>query len=335
MDIKTFTLEIYDLIKSYKKTIVFTAIIVSIISLGIQILLQIDLSNSENGDAEAMGVPAYLEIYIEQENLGAFGNSYLLEIISTQEDVIDTIEKDTGIEIQSVLATFAEDNLPIYTEDDPINIERNTSSNLMYITVEIGSDEENLKVANAYMEWFQNTNSNFFDDKEVYIITEPALIDIEELGKKTEGISTSSLILPIVAGIVIGSILGLIISLLKVLVNEKIIYGFAYGWNPNDLYIKKLNKIDSDQLVHDILIGNSDSIAIISQEKLSSEVTDKLMRANRQEGIFNNISAVPIEKNIEEFVIVIERNKTSKEWYNTQRNTLKLYPHSRVKIIEI
>lgn len=335
MDIKSFILEIIELIKKEKLTILLTAIIVTILAIAVQVLAVYDFG-SEDDTEDAVSVPAKLDMYIEQENIGAFSNSYLMEILATDPEVVREVSEASNVDIETVLETYAENNDIIYTTEDPINIERNTSSNVMMMTINVGSNEENLAVANAYENWFENTTAPFFEDKEVFLISDPELSGNIPVNSDNNSLSMRTVMIRSVLGLLLGVLVGMVIAILKAILNDKIKYSFTYGWNTNDIHIKETKSASAAKAAHDILSSQVNSIAIVSEKSLSNELLKELNSNNsRSYNIYDNIANISLDNKVDEFVLVIERNETTKDWYSKQRNDLKLYPNSRVKIVEI
>lgn len=335
MDIKSFILEVIELIKKEKLTIFITAIIVTIMAIAVQIVAVYDFGSKDDTE-DAVSVPAKLDMYIEQEGIGAFSNSYLIEILATDPEVAREVSEASNVDIETVLETYAENNEVIYTTEDPINIERNTSSNVMMMTINVGSNEENLAVANAYETWFENTTAPFFEDKEVFLISDPELVGSIPVDSDNNFLSIGSILIRSVLGLLFGILVGLVIAVLKVILNDKIKYSFTYGWNTTDIYIKETKSTPAPKTAHDILSSQVNSLAIISEKSLSNELLKELNSYNSREyNVYNNIANISLDKQVNEFVFIIERNETTKNWYNKQRNDLKLYPNSRVKIVEI
>ncbi|GAA0366569.1 hypothetical protein GCM10008932_18340 [Alkalibacterium iburiense] len=336
MDIKTFILELWDLIKKEKWLITLITIIISALSVAVLFIMQSDFQSTEEGEEEIITTPAQFDIYLEEELQGAFTNSYLLEIMLTQEEVIREIENMTQVDIETVLEEFAEENETIYTPEDPINIERNTSSNLMEVTVNIGSDEENLAVADAYTEWLEDNDLEFLSNKNVYILSYPDIIDEEELSMTVGQLSVRNVLIQAIVGIVIGIGIGIFVAVLKVLLSNKIRYGFTYGWASDEIYMKEDSGASIDKVAFDILNSDFDSLVVLSENDLDQTLKDKIVQYDSKNvKITKQISELPISEQYNEFVFLVKRNETTKDWYHSQRKDLKLYPDVRVKIVEI
>ncbi|WP_161878216.1 hypothetical protein [Alkalibacterium sp. MB6] len=337
MDLKSFSLEVWQLIKDYKKLIASLAIIFSLLFAGVRLLMQWDFQTVGTETIETEGVPSNFDLFIEQDNLGTFTNSYLIEILATQPEVVSSMEQETGIVIQDVLDEFSENFDPVYTNEDPINIERNTSTNVMTVTIGVGTSEENQELAEAYYSWVSESEHPFFDDKNVYLLSEPEATEEEPVFVNGEGPTASivSVILMAGIGLVFGIVAAIAIAILKALLHDKILYSFTYGWKSDDIYMRELNQA-GDKVAYDILSGHADKVVILTEHPLSEELVNALTKMGQHQfSIHSNVTSIPIDERFEECSIIIQRKLTSKDWYASQRKNLKLYPSARTKIIEI
>lgn len=336
MDIKTFILELWDLLKKEKWLITVVTMCVAILSLAVLFIQRFDFNTSgKSEDLEQTGIPTIFEAFVEEEYVGAFTNSYLMEIILTQEDTIDEIEYMTQIDIANVLEEYAEENDPIYSSEDPINVERNTSSNVLEITFNLGTEEENLSVADAYADWIIENDVEFFDNKNVYLVSEPDYIEGEELAMTSNELSIARILIQGALGIVFGLIVGFVISVLKVLLNDKIKYGFTYGWAADELYIKESKDEKDSKIAYDILSSNVESLVVLSENILGKSLVDEITHLKPQNiKLIKDISELSIDEVVDEFVFIITRDETTKDWYHSQRKNLRLHPEVRVKIVE-
>lgn len=184
------------------------------------------------------------------------------------------------------------------------------------------------KSGTSYPRMFGQTRNFYFTDPVTYIPT--PIINTEN------GLSIRSLVVPGLVSLVIGLILGLAFSLVWAIFNKKIRYGFVYGWDVEDIYLKYDSTDDSKQITYDMLQSNLNNIAVISQYDLPEDLSNELERSvEKHAAVYPEISDIPLNTRVEEFALVIQRNQTTKEWYQRQRQHLKTYRQKSVKIVEI
>ena len=148
MTIKQLLKDLKLLIKNNVKIVVSFIIATFILLSSVIFFINRDRKHLDNLERSDSSV-AEMGIYIENEDDTSFMNSYLLEILINNDETISMIEKEVNANISSVIDEFTEENDPIYTDEDPINVKRNTSSDIHEITIDLGKSDTNLAVANA------------------------------------------------------------------------------------------------------------------------------------------------------------------------------------------
>lgn len=336
MDLKSFILEVWQLIKDYKKLIVSLAIVFSVLFAGVRLLIQWDFQSVGTETIETEGVPSQFDLFIEQENLGTFTNSYLVEILATQPNVVSSMEQETAITIQDVLDEFSENFDPVYTNEDPINIERNTSTNVMTVSIGLGTSEENQELAEAYYSWLNEPEHPFFNDKDVYLLSEPELNEEQAfINGESQSFSIVSILVMATIGLVFGIVAAIFIAIIKALLHDKILYSFTYGWKSDDIYMRELNQKDN-KIAYDILSGHAEKVVVLTEHPLSEGLVKELTNLGQNNVvIYSDVTAIPVDERFDECALIIHRKLTSKDWYAAQRKNLKLYPYTRTKVIEI
>ncbi|WP_407370897.1 hypothetical protein [Carnobacterium sp.] len=341
MDIQTLLKEIKIFLFENKKTIFLTTGVVIIIVAALQLLGYFFNSQPNEADLNEFDAlhTAYFEIYIEQNNLGAFTNSYLIEAFLNQDDVINEIERKSGLSIGPVINEYREANeVIITTDEDPINVSRNTSTNIMTISFGIGTEEENLKAAKAYYQWLEDSNHQFFEDKKLFYISAPETLDIDTITNQAKPFSIKTFVIRLVLAVFGGVILGIAIALAFVLFNKKIMYAFTYGWNEDDVFLNFSEDSNPKEIAHSLIQPNNGKKVILSENSLNQELLNDLknMFQNENQVIFNSdvLNVDPLIT-INEFIIVIKRKETTKSWYQDQRRQLKSYRSSTIKIVQI
>lgn len=339
MDIHTFIKEMLLLLKENIKKIAILTGAAVLLFLAVQgASLFFNRGGGSTAEEDSDFQTAYFDIYIEQDDIGTFLNSYLIEEIMKREFVIGQIEEETQIAIVPVLEEYALENEATFTNDDPINVDRNTSSHIMHITFDIGSSEENLTVAEAYYNWFETTDFSFFDNKDVYYLAQPALVTDEDLQTASSGsFSLTTFAVRFVFAVFAGLVLGVLVSFISALFSKTIQYGFTYGWDENDIFLNYTGSKDAKAIVNSMLRSEYNQIAIISEFPLSETILEEIKNpeyAGKQLRIYADIAEMDVSEKVQEFILVVERKKTTKEWYQNQRKQLKAFRHTAVKIIQ-
>ncbi|WP_034549670.1 hypothetical protein [Carnobacterium funditum] len=339
MEIQTLIKEVRLFLKEYmKKIIVLTGVIVTI---GIILQVSLYFLDSQSQDNTKNGITpvhtASFEIYIEQNNIGAFTNSYLIEEYLKQENVVKKIEKSTNLAILPILNEYEETHTVITTTDeDPINVFRNTSTNILTVSFGIGTEEEDLETAEAYYSWLQENDFQFFDDKIIYYISSPESTE-DFINEQENSPSIIRLIINLVLVVFGGIILGIALSLIKTLFNKKINYAFTYSWDEKDVFLNYTDEYNATKIVQSILHPYLEKKVVISEQPISEEIIETINKVQQGENILfvSELSTIDPKLEIDEVIIVIYRNETLKKWYQNQRKQLKNYPNTTIKIIQL
>lgn len=257
------------------------------------------------------------------------GNAYVTFEINPENGNMRLVNSDGGfndfriqLDVNADDGTFAS-GIPEDTDDlmnFKIGMTPNSSEQLGYIE--------------SVYNW--NNGLNFprmFENRANFYIKSPSKYSAPVL--QTDS-SSNSLLLPLIISIMVGLVAGFVLSFVLAVFSKDIKYGFTYTWNPEDLYLT-YNFNDSDkQIVYDILQTKGYRIAILNEYRLSDVMVTKLDSVKTKDvESYKEISDIDIDDNFEEFVIVVQRYNTSKEWYRRQQRHLNAFRNKNVKIIEI
>ena len=170
---------------------------------------------------------------------------------------------------------------------------------------------------------------NFYINDPIAFIPSKALLD-------GDGLTIRNLILPGMISVIIGFILGVALVFIWTLFNKKIQYSFVYGWSIEDLYLRYEDTDNTKQITYDVLQSEFDHLAIITEQNLPENLSLEIRNTkSKNVNLYNEISEISLNSKVEEFVLVINRNQTTKAWYHRQRKHLKAYRQKAVKIVEI
>ncbi len=339
MDTKALINELRIFLKENKETFFLTISIVVVIVIILQVATYFLSSNNDTEMNDNLTHTHSFEIYIEQNNLGAYTNSYLLESFLKREDIVEEIEQKSDASILPVLEEYQENNEVITTSElDPINVERDTSTNVLTLSFGVGTNEENSSIAAAYYEWLNTTDFSFFDDKQVYFMSEPQATEDEQTIVQGNSFSVQGALIRVVLALFGGVVLGFVVSFVRTLIDKRIMYGFTYSWDENDTFLYFNNTSQLKVVTHSIIHPSYGNKVVLSEDKLSGNFVSELKQLadNKTNLIFSSeIEQIDPALEVNEFVLIIERNKTTKSWYQNQRKQLKGYHNPLIKIVQI
>jgi len=280
----------------------------------IEDFLGIDPTQHDNVKIHPDTGNAYATVEINPDN----GN---ISLVNVQEGFNDfRIQLDVDAEEDTFAENIGEDT------DDLLNFK---------IGMTPGSEQLGY-IESAY-NWTGGLNfPRMFSQRSNFYITDPVAYTPTPTVSQNNGISIRGLMLPTAIAIIIGLMLGIVFAFAWALFNKTIQYGFAYTWSADDLYLRYDHSDNESQITYDMLQSNFHHLAIISEDALPEELAQEIQNTDGKEAnIYNEISDISLENNIEEFVLVVQRNQTSKDWYHRQRKHLKTYREKSVKIVEI
>lgn len=144
-----------------------------------------------------------------------------------------------------------------------------------------------------------------------------------------------ALIRSVVASLIAGVILSTAVVFVWNLINKTINYSFVYGWASEDLFLHYGKKEKPKQIAFDILQAPKGPIVVLSEQNLSSELTDELSEYSDNIISANEVSDLSVGSSYQEFVIVVQRRETTKDWYRRQRKHLNAVRNRKIKIVEL
>ena len=361
MDSQTFIRELKLFFKENKKTVVYSIIIFFILGILLQVGVSMLGSNSSQTTTnETISVkPAAFEVYLENPQTGEpYTNSYILEEFFEKEEWMNWAEENSGVEISDTVERFQEENPEITNGDllKPISSNRDRSSHVFTVMFNFGNEKENLAIAQTYYELLLSEELAFLQNKNIYTVEPPAVIDsslltvIEEAEPSTvvssereeSPFSIKNLTIILATSLVGGTVLGVVIAFSRSLFSKKINYGFAYSWNEEDIYVNLSNNVSDRTIAQTILQPINNSKIILNQSlsndfenQVKEEVESITMTILPQISFEKDMLDVNPTLQVDEFIIIISRKETTKKWYNNQRELLKNYPLALIKIVQM
>lgn len=289
--------------------------------------------------------PAEFEIYTQLTDGTVFPNSFIFDEYFTSPKVVETVESRTGVDYGQTLAH--ERTLNLYKTSQyrgSIAGIRDTSSNVITIRVQAAqSSEENLELAETFLEMINNNEVPFIQDMKVTIISEPSVGEklIENdlnmvsspaaLGTiTTVETGSTSFILKGIAGFIIGLLITTILLFLIQLFKSKIDYAFQYSWDFNDQHYLYNRTEDNKKLTNMMSFPKTNNHFIVHQ---NSSFVENLIDSNQSfkesNTLFNNS-----QYGGQEIIIFVESGVTDKDWYNEQYRLAEM-SNGQIRIVHL
>lgn len=337
MDSHTLVKEIKRLLKEKKRHIqlfaIFFSILIFVIQLAPIVTTQLSLKNAETESESATQKtenPAVFEMYIEYENGSVYTNTLLLEESLKTDKNIQAAEQATGVEISELLEVEALTDYPKTARDRGVlGASRNEASNIWIFSSKVGTEKENLAVLNFFFDLIESGEIDLLNNKGTFIISEPRVLTDDELSKPESLVtqneqqatfSIKALAVSAVIAVVGGLVIAIFIQLFTAFFSKKINYAFNYYWNEDDVFVL-LSADDKKALDHVVSLPTNSSKVIL----LQNQNGDLTFTDSSDMMVVNHIENLELDKQVDEFIVIVQPNQTDKSWYNEQREILKAY----------
>ncbi|MBT2731094.1 hypothetical protein [Carnobacterium sp. ISL-102] len=328
------------LLENKKRILLFTILGAVVFALFTVVNLITDNSDSSSEDTQTEEISNIAEfvIYIEKNDDTHFNNNVLLEEALFSDEAVKIVEKETGAEITDLLTEQEEiEFVPTAEDRGVIGIVRDLSNETMKFQFKVGTESENLKVANYYFDMIMNNEVELLSDKKIFVLNSPEIKDLTQadvtlIEESNNVISPLLLVVQLVVSLFAGLILGVLVSILYHVFNKKINYAFNYNINEKDIFI--MERESQDKFIYDIVNPKSEDKIMVIEQALPNELVNKLSEQSQKIMTTSNLLEISSKVNAPEIIIVIVENTTTKFWYNTQREYLKKFD-SAVKIIQV
>lgn len=259
------------------------------------------------------------------------GNAYATVEINQDNGTVRLVNVQEGfndfriqLDVEGEEGTFAED----IGED---------TDNLLHFKVGMTPGAAQLGYVESVYNWTSGVNfPRMLAQRKNFYFVDPIPFVPATVITTNNGLSIKSLVLPGGISAVIGVILGIVLAFMLAIFNRRIKYSFTYGWAADDLYLQYEDSDNPKQITYDMLQSDFKELAVVSEMPLSNELNEQIAQVKGKAiNIVNEISDLDLGSSIEEFVLVIQRNETSKKWYDRQRKHLNAYRNKAIKIIEL
>ncbi|EFR31332.1 hypothetical protein [Eremococcus coleocola] len=358
MSITTLLAELWRFLKDNLFRIILGALVFAGLAVGVRFALDHLILNKNQVaynylEQVYQSEPAEFQAIVTIDDGSVFNNSYVFDQYFTSEAVVKKIEAKTQVPISKMLQ--AEKDLELRKSSEfrgGIAGIRDTSSSAITFRFVVSPDpNENLKVAQAYADLLESEDKPFGDKQAITMITEPQIGELLD-PKLTPEVETATALSPYghtspvmfgvygVAGFVVGIFLTILILFIRQLMRKQIVYAFDYAWDFHDRQILVAAKDKGqasplvDRLLGILAIPYGHRHLVVTQGDNNLE-TEKIQVLNETTQVVNDLvtDQASLEE-IDEIVILIYSNQTSKAWYKAQKELAALY-RKPLRIIQV
>lgn len=267
------------------------------------------------------------KIYVQnEENIPMTSNVLVKESLITDE-VIEEVERISGLTIEP-------------SPKQAVNVYNESDSGIHTIQIGTGLEDDNQVLAEAFYEVLSTGNIpilnamevSFFEDEPYEVILsvrEQPQIEAENLTWKD---SLQAIVLMMVAGLFLGFIAGFLFSIAKLFIQKEvsIFYDFSYQNTDNIIHINNFNwknkQKENEIIVYSTLYPKKKKSLILSEFEIKEDITKELNSSvsnsslgNYEINKSNNLLSISNKINFDEIIFLVEKNKTTKKWYENQR----------------
>lgn len=353
-------IEIRKFFKNNLMKIILGTLFFGLLFTGIEYIInQRDKSMVDNFEIETNGAkvevdaaPGIFQFYIEDSDGDVFINNALIEEIITLPEALHEASIQTRTNLEEFIEytgnksiTTASGTTDKQDADKVIGVSRDVDSQVMTFYVNIGSEADNIKIAEYYYDFIVAEQTTILSDKIVYTLLEPELVenDSEEIAidkEKTKVINLKRIFFVVISSSILGLFLTIGLLILLSFFSKKLHYFFTYTIKNQDLFLL----VDEKTLLKDELTAlfNSD---LMNHNRFIEE-TGQALNGRSYNGLFeevlgnttvdthSNVFEIEDTTEVERIVYIVNEGETSREWYNRQRKAELLY-HFKPIVIQV
>lgn len=282
--------------------------------------------------------PAEVQFVVLNEDGTLFENSFIFDEYFSQSEYIQKVEEETGIKFEGWIdAEILMDLQKNSTYRGGLAVLRNTSSSTMTLRVLVAkSSEENLAIAKAYQKLLESNDLPILEGKTVSILMPaaigevlpeimfPNLATVSVLNSNAQ-LTLKNMLVFGVAGAIAGAVLVIILLLFMRLLDPVIRYAFDYTWRFQD-YHMTINENNHDSMYSYLTLPYNVSRIIVTMQPSTINLQNNNLH------VLDTLSNISDE--VEEIVMIVHANATTKEWFHQQYQLARLL-QARIKIIHI
>lgn len=268
--------------------------------------------------------------YVENEEGNPFSNANLFESFLLSPDILARIKAEIALD-KSIPLEYI------------LDVSYDDKTNGMALTVTSGDAKKNMALAELLYGAISAKELTFFDNKSVYMITEPEKVKLSNTLFETE-MGVTEYVISSIAALLFAVVFGIFVACIRMFFKPQIGDVFTYKYAETDLVLD-LTKLETasesaitPELLHAIKQPAVGTKLILCEKGTVEALENDLQKENSGTAgtfiVHNDITQVSEAVLFGEIIIVSKKNQTTKKWYKNQRIQLENY-HSPIKIILI
>lgn len=261
----------------------------------------------------------FFRVFIENDDFTVFNRRHLLKEILINDDVVSMLEFESD-SVEELLEYF-------------VQVDLDTNTGIFSIEFTSGDEQLNFELANAYFDLLNSDALDIMTERDLYFFDEPKLLnDVEETDTLTteaesDTLSVLNIIYFIAGGVIFGLIFGFLTALLISLVKKQvsIIYNLTLDNNDKAVNLTRFRDTSnhSKNIIKAITYPPNIKRAILMEEGTFDMDSLETNRIQGNLDVQNHFNAIQEDTVLDEVVIIVKIDETSKRWYETQLTLIK------------
>lgn len=266
-------------------------------------------------------------VLIEREDQSFYNYPSLITEFLISEEVVNYVESQINGTI-----------LP--SPELAVEVSEDSSTRIQEVIIGTGDEEDNRLIAEAYYDAFQEEGLiPPLSDKIIYMMDdEPFLIEeetwVDLVMAQIQYVSPARAVIGLFIMSILGLLAGIILVLLKTFFRKEIPFMYELKRDESDtvLYFNQVKTAEPagkySKLTHAIMTYPERKKIVLTQNQINDQFaaliseragTDK----NEPVLMLNDFEKTPINMHLDEVIILVEQNVTTKDWYKAQRIQLE------------
>lgn len=288
----------------------------------------------------------YFQYYVELQDGRAYTNVSLAEEYFSHERIINELTNELGLPADSIFINKIQNNQTSTQETEDldelffIDINRDSETNLVTFVVNSSDKINNMKIAEFYFDLLESDEVEFYKNKVMFLFTRPTLNDTSEeptseIEVPSKELQSNMNILTVVSIFILSLVISVGVLIITTLFSKQLKYSFSYTWDTEDRFFLINSELSTSEEINWILeIPQEVSAIILTENKLTSDLSNKLNSKNAR-GRYKSLLDLNYYSPIQEVILIVCENSTSRKWYNEQQKLLSKKPDINVTVLQI
>ncbi|OJF90675.1 hypothetical protein AX762_11650 [Alkalibacterium sp. 20] len=261
----------------------------------------------------------FFRVYIENDDFTIFNKRHLLKEILIHDDVLSILDYDIE-SYEALLEHF-------------IQVDLDTDTGIFDIQFTTGDEQLNFDLANAYYAALNSEEIEILTDRNLFFFDEPKTLtsseEIESFVAETdvEPLNIMNIVYFIVGGSIFGLVFGFLASIVINIYKKQISIIYNLSLDNKDKVINLTRVRDSSEQKEDVIEAisyppNVKRAVLMEEGSLDFDaIEDNEMNKNIDS--YHHFNKIKPDASLDEVVLIVKINETSKKWYETQLTLIK------------